>query len=163
MIGIIIILVLKMNTTQNVVIIAKRIHLFPYRTQKLSSLALMVLGGQLPGRVRRSHVMCRSGGTGRRTGLKILRDLPPVPVRFRSSAPNIFNIAEWSSWQLVGLITRRSQVRVLPPQPIKYGPLVKRSRHRPFTAVTGVRFPYGSPISYAGVAQWQSSGLPSRL
>ena len=28
-----------------------------------------------------------------------------------------------------------------------YGPLVKRSRHRPFTAVTGVRFPYGSPIS----------------
>ena len=71
-----------------VVIIAKRIHLFPFRTQKLSSLALMVLGGQPPGRVRRSHVMCRSGGTGRRTGLKILRDLPPVPVRFRSSAPN---------------------------------------------------------------------------
>ena len=28
-----------------VVIIAKRIHLFPFRTQKLSSLALMVLGG----------------------------------------------------------------------------------------------------------------------
>ena len=26
-------------------------------------------------------------------------------------------IAGWSSWQLVGLITRRSQVRVLPPQP----------------------------------------------
>ncbi len=25
--------------------------------------------------------------------------------------------AGWSSWQLVGLITRRSQVRVLPPQP----------------------------------------------
>ena len=30
--------------------------------------------------------MCRRGGTGRRTGLKILRDLPPVPVRFRSPA-----------------------------------------------------------------------------
>ena len=40
-----------------VVIIAKRIHLFPYRTQKLSSLALMVLGGRPPGRVRRSHVI----------------------------------------------------------------------------------------------------------
>ena len=26
-----------------------------------------------------------------------------------------------------------------------HGPLVKRLRHRPFTAVTGVRFPYGSP------------------
>ena len=89
-----------------VVIIAKRIHLFPFRTQKLSSLALMVLGGQPPGRVRRSYVKCRSGGTGRRTGLKILRDLPLVPVRFRSSAPYI--IAGWSSWQLVGLITRRS-------------------------------------------------------
>ena len=145
---------LREGQTYNVVIIAKRIHLFPYRTQKLSSLAAMVLGGRPPGRVARSHVVCRSGGTGRRTGLKILRDLPLVPVRFRSSAPYLLNIAEWSSWQLVGLITRRSQVRVLPPQPNKYGPLVKRSRHRPFTAVTGVRFPYGSPIKYAGVAQW---------
>ena len=27
------------------------------------------------------------------------------------------NIAGWSSWQLVGLITRRSIVRVYPPQP----------------------------------------------
>ena len=27
----------------------------------------------------------------------------------------------------------------------RYGPLVKRLRHRPFTAVTWVRFPYGSP------------------
>ncbi len=32
------------------------------------------------------HIGCRRGGTGRRTGLKILRDLPPVPVRFRSPA-----------------------------------------------------------------------------
>ena len=34
-----------------------------------------------------------------------------------------------------------------------YGPVVKRLRHRPFTAVTRVRFPSGSPISYAPVAQ----------
>ena len=99
--------------------------------------------------VASKKIECRSGGTGRRTGLKILRDLPLVPVRFRSSAPFFtLNVAGWSSWQLVGLITRRSQVRVLPPQPNKYGPLVKRSRHRPFTAVTGVRFPYGSPLSW---------------
>ncbi len=39
------------------VTIAERIHLFPFRTQKLSSLALMVLGGKLPGRVGRSHVI----------------------------------------------------------------------------------------------------------
>ena len=30
--------------------------------------------------------------------------------------------------------------------PWAYGPLVKRLRHRPFTAVTRVRVPYGSPI-----------------
>ncbi len=47
---------LREGQTYNVVIIAKRIHLFPYRTQKLSSLAAMVLGGQPPGRVARSHV-----------------------------------------------------------------------------------------------------------
>ena len=109
---------LREGQTYNVVIIAKRIHLFPYRTQKLSSLAAMVLGGRPPGRVARSHVVCRSGGTGRRTGLKILRDLysrtGSIPV-----FGTIFNIAEWSSWQLVGLITRRSEVQVLPPQPLK--------------------------------------------
>ena len=66
----------------NPVTIAERSHLFPSRTQKLSSLALMILGGTLPGKVGR----CRL-----------------------------------------------------------YGPMVKRSRHRPFTAVTGVRFPVGSP------------------
>ena len=32
-------------------------------------------------------VKCRCGGTGRRTGLKILRASNPVPVRFRPSAP----------------------------------------------------------------------------
>ena len=30
-----------------------------------------------------------------------------------------------------------------------YGPLVKRLRHRPFTAESWVRFPYGSPQSLA--------------
>ena len=43
----------------NGVIIARRIHLFPFRTQKLSSLALKVLGGKLPGRIRHSHVIPR--------------------------------------------------------------------------------------------------------
>ena len=30
-------------------------------------------------------------------------------------------------------------------EPLIYGPVVKRLRHRPFTAVTRVRFSYGSP------------------
>ena len=42
------------------VIIAERIHLFPYRTQKLSSPAPKVLGGKLPGRVGSSHVKSSS-------------------------------------------------------------------------------------------------------
>ena len=45
-----------------------------------------------------------------------------------------------------------SSVQVRLPLP---GPLVKRLRHRPFTAVTWVRFPYGSPKNntpaFAGV------------
>ena len=131
------------------------IHLFPYRTQKLRSLAPKVLGPKGPGRIGRSQVgysgvaqwwsnrllterlwvrlpppepnlvFGRSGGIGRRTGLKILRFERIVPVRSRPSAPNkkariSDNVAGWSSWQLVGLITRRSQVRVLPPQPKKF-------------------------------------------
>ncbi len=32
---------------------------------------------------------------------------------------------------------------------LNLGPLVKRLRHRPFTAVTWVRFPYGSPKNTA--------------
>ena len=32
--------------------------------------------------------------------------------------------------------------------PELYGPLVKRLRHRPFTAVSGVRFPHGSLYSF---------------
>ena len=64
---------------------------------------------------------CRSGGTGRRTGLKILRDLYSRTGSIPVFGTMFFKI-------------------------IYRGSLVKRSRHRPFTAVTGVRFPYGSPI-----------------
>ena len=38
---------------ENPVTIARRSHLFPSRTQKLSSLAPMILGGKLPGKVGR--------------------------------------------------------------------------------------------------------------
>ena len=48
--------VLKVQTfrrKENPVTIAGRLHLFPSRTQKLSSLAPMILGGKLPGKVGR--------------------------------------------------------------------------------------------------------------
>ena len=38
------------------VTIAGRTHLFPYRTQKLSSLALMILGGRPPGKAGRCRL-----------------------------------------------------------------------------------------------------------
>ncbi len=40
------------------------------------------------------------------------------------------------------------------------GPLVKRLRLRPFTAATGVRIPYGSPISYPGRLAQLGERLP---
>ena len=43
----------------NMVVIEKRIHLFPFRTQKLSSSSPMVLGPQGPGRVGRSQLVAR--------------------------------------------------------------------------------------------------------
>ena len=46
------------------------------------------------------------------------------------------------------------------PIPATIGPLVKRLRHRPFTAVTAVRFCYGSP---AGKARLQFSDGVRRL
>ena len=38
------------------VTIAKRIHLFPYRTQKLSSLVSKILGWRRPGKIESCHL-----------------------------------------------------------------------------------------------------------
>ena len=56
-----------------------------------------------------------------------------------------------------------SSVRIRLPLP---GPLVKRLRHRPFTAVTWVRFPYGSPENNTtlpgGVIFCTGGGMPQK-
>ena len=57
-----------------------------------------------------------------------------LSYRFDSGLRHHFftlNIAGWSSWQLVGLITRRSQVQVLPPQPLKW-PIGQAVKTPPF-------------------------------
>ena len=41
----------------------------------------------------------------------------------------------------------RSVVGSSPTRGAIFGPLVKRLRHRPFTAITGVRFSHGSPLN----------------
>ena len=48
-------------TTKYAVTIAGRPHLFPYRTQKLSSLALMILGGRPPGKAGRCRLFWSYG------------------------------------------------------------------------------------------------------
>ena len=53
--------VLSVRSTLDAVMIARRIHLFPYRTQKLSSLALMILGGRPPGKVGRCRLFWSYG------------------------------------------------------------------------------------------------------
>ena len=57
---------------------------------------------------RFSQFLCRGGGTGRRTGLKILRRVTFVPVRFRSSAE--FHIKHpWLNW--IEYLTTNQAVR----------------------------------------------------
>ena len=100
---------------RNPVTIAKRIHLYPSRTQKLSSLALKILGGQPPGKIGRRRFfrirphgqevktspfhggnpgsipggvtiyLSETGGTGRRTRFRFWRET--VGVRVPCLAP----------------------------------------------------------------------------
>ena len=54
------------------------IHLFPYRTQKLSLITLMVLGGQPPGRVRNRQIIRAS----QMTSSFFIQDTPNTKTRF---------------------------------------------------------------------------------
>ena len=60
----------------------------------------------------------------------------PVPI------PNteVKLLSAEDTWRAASWEIRTSPVFSL------YGPMVKRLRHRPFTAVTRVRFPVGSPL-----------------
>ena len=52
------------------VAIARRIHLYPCRTQKLSFLAPRVVGGRLPARIGRCHAKWRFSSAGRASALQ---------------------------------------------------------------------------------------------
>ena len=59
------------------------------------------------------HPLSRRGGTGRRTGLKILRDLPPVPVRFRSPALYFYEgNVEKSTFFFMPMISKKDTYRL---------------------------------------------------
>ncbi len=126
--------------------IAKRSHLFPCRTQPLSSSALMVVGG----------FPCKS------------RTLPSIFYPFHSSSvveQSAVNrsvvgsnptcgangeLSEWSKEHDWKSCVRSTLYRGFESLALRHfiytGPLVKWLRHRPFTAVTRVRIPYGSPL-----------------
>ena len=65
-----------------------RIHLRPvaYQSKLKSISAQRVMALDLSPSMHQVHKECRSGGTGRRPGLKIPWVVIPVPVRFRSAA-----------------------------------------------------------------------------
>ena len=58
-------------------------------------------------------------------------------------------IAQW----LEHPVHTRQVIGSNPISATTFGPLVKRLRHGPFTAVTWVRFPYGSPAKQKGHSQ----------
>ena len=60
-------LVFRVQNSDNRVTIARRPHLFPSRTQQLSSLAPMILGGKLPGKVGRRPFFIRPHGQAVKT------------------------------------------------------------------------------------------------
>ena len=66
----------------------------------------------------------------------------------RLSSENLFCVSGAYSSAVEPPAHNRLVPGSIPGGPTKsYGPLVKRLRHRPFTAVSGVRFPHGSPSS----------------
>ena len=65
--------------------------------------------------------------------------------RHSSVGQSIRFIPEVSPVRIQSALPKRGHILRCVPFPSKYGPLVKWLRHRPFTAVTWVRVPYGSP------------------
>ena len=55
--------------------------------------------------------------------------------------------------RVVGSNPTRGAIKTTVNEQLRHGPVVKRLRHGPFTAVTRVRFPVESLILYADVAQ----------
>ncbi len=68
---------------------------------------------------------------------------------------------DWKSCRRANPVSRvRIPYSPLVSKFLSYGPLVKRLRHRPFTAVTRVRVPYGSLIKYPGGLAQLGEHLP---
>ena len=140
---------------------AERSHPFPYRTRKLSSLAPMVVGDLVPVRVGRCQaILFRSSSAVELSAVNpsVVGSIPTCGAIGELSEPKEH---DWKS------CIRHKRIKGSNPLLsaigfIIFGPLVKWLRHRPFTAVTRVRIPYGSPlwrISSAGRAPALQAGV----
>ena len=134
---------------------------FPYRTRKLSSLAPMV-GDLVPVRVGRCQaILFRSSSAVELSAVNrsVVGSIPTC-----GAIGELSELAEGARLEIVytsqayqGFESLLSAIGF-----IIFGPLVKWLRHRPFTAVTRVRIPYGSPlwrISSAGRAPALQAGV----
>ena len=68
------------------VVIAAGLHLFPFRTEKLSPPAPMVLGGQPPGRVGRRRLFTKGRASGLSCFLRGAQLFSPVRIELPQSA-----------------------------------------------------------------------------
>ena len=116
--------------------IARRVHPFPYRTRKLSSLAPRILGWQRPGKAgRRQHKQYTEKMWYSSLYIALYMFINIYSTTYSSIAQSVEHAA-----------VNRRVVGSSPTWGAISGPLVKRLRRRPLTPQTWVRFPYGSPF-----------------
>ena len=132
-------------------------HHFNYMRKQFSGRTSPCQGGGRGFESRLPLQCCRGGGTGRRTGLKILRQVTTVPVRFRFSAPFYNKIMRPQLNWIEYLTTNQKVVGSTP-----VGRTIKREVAQLGRALglgpRGRRFesclPDHSNKYYAGVVQW---------
>src|SRR5699024_1587871 len=91
---------------QELVLIAARVHLFPFRTQKLSSLAPTILGGRLPGKIGNANTKSTKRNLGAFSFCENARDVildfcPKLLLshwgkgRFLHICPEFFDVSDF--------------------------------------------------------------------
>ena len=101
-----------MHIKKYAVTIAGRTHLFPYRTQKLSSLALMILGGRPPGKARRCRLFW-SYGQAVKTPPFHGGNPGSIPGRVTRKPPNSWDFSSLGAILFFGLTDNRSKLIII--------------------------------------------------
>ena len=137
----------------------QRIHPFPYRTRKLSSAVLMILGGRLPGKVSRRRIF--NGGVA-----QLARANGSYPLgRWFESTRRYHFVARWSSGPRLRPLTAATRVR------ISYGSPLWATKEK---KIVGVYSDEGPPVPIPntavklisaentwGAAPWEDRATPT--